>query len=180
MCRSAGDAWGLKWAALRYFNVAGAASPALGDPAVLNLIPLILQAVCSGQRPKIFGADHPTADGTCLRDYVHVQDLAEAHVMVLDHLRSSNFGPHSHRVFNVGTGCGSSVRDVLDKVAQVIGRDTDAEVVGRRLGDPPMLVADSSRIASVLGWTAQRDLTDMVESAWEAWPSTHGPCSAIV
>ncbi|MFC6345001.1 UDP-glucose 4-epimerase GalE, partial [Nocardioides hankookensis] len=122
LCRAAEDAWGLRWSALRYFNVAGAATSDLGDPGVTNLIPMVLDAVTSGRRPRIFGADYDTPDGTCVRDYVHVQDLARAHLAALDHLGSSAYDSSPHREFNVGTGRGSSVSEVVTEVARATSR----------------------------------------------------------
>ena len=165
MARDCGVAWGLSWSALRYFNVAGAASDALGDSSVNNLIPMVFRALESGNRPQIFGDDYPTPDGTCIRDYIHVADLAQAHVAAADRCES---GVRSD-VFNVGTGDGYSVRAVMDMISEVIGRDVDAEVVGRRAGDPPATWASTTRIESELSWRATRDLREMVTSAWSAW-----------
>jgi UDP-glucose 4-epimerase len=171
MCRDASAAWGLRWAGLRYFNVAGAGWPDLGDPAVLNLIPIALRALTSGNQPKIFGDDYDTPDGTCIRDYIHILDLAEAHLATLDYLDGDE---RPHEVFNVGTGTGASVREVLDQIAVSTGYEVDAPVVDRRPGDPPMLVADVDRIRDVLGWESAKTLGEMVDSAWEAWAPTHG------
>lgn len=158
-------AWGLKWVALRYFNVAGAGWPELGDPAVLNLIPMVLDRLARNEAPKVFGDDYPTPDGTCVRDYVHVKDLADAHIVSLKALE----GTMEHRVFNVGTGTGSSVREVIDAIGEASGLDTTPVVEGRRAGDPPKLVADASRIGADLGFTATLGLPEIVDSAWEAW-----------
>ncbi len=171
MCRDASAAWGLRWAGLRYFNVAGAGWPDLGDPAVLNLIPIALRALTNGEQPKIFGADYDTPDGTCIRDYVHILDLAQAHITMLDYLERDD---RPHEIFNVGTGAGASVREVLDQIARSTGYDVDAPVVARRPGDPPMLVADVRRIREVLGWQSTKTLAEMVDSAWAAWATTHG------
>ena len=165
MARDCGVAWGLSWSALRYFNVGGAGSDALGDSSVNNLIPMVFRALDRGERPQIFGDDYPTPDGTCIRDYIHVVDLAEAHVAAAARCES---GVRTD-VFNVGTGHGYSVREVMDMVSEVIGRDVDAEVVGRRAGDPPATWASTERIERELGWRASRDLRQMVESAWSAW-----------
>ncbi|MDO5700766.1 MAG: UDP-glucose 4-epimerase GalE [Bowdeniella nasicola] len=164
-------AWGLAWAGLRYFNVAGAASPELGDPAILNLIPMVFDRLEHGKKPLIFGTDYPTADGTCVRDYIHVADLADAHLTALDALRGEQ-APTS-RVFNVGTGAGSSVREVVDMIGEVTGLDATPELAERRAGDPPKLIAEVTRIQRELGWRASRDLRDMVSSAWEAWRAAH-------
>ena len=160
---------GMSWTALRYFNVAGAGADDLGDTSAFNLIPLVLRAVSSGERPKIFGDDYETPDGTCVRDYIHVADLAEAHVTAA--VATQGAEPIG-RAYNVGRGVGASVREVIDVAAEVIGRDLNPEVVARRPGDPAYLVATADRIRDELGWSATRDLTDMVASAWSAWQST--------
>lgn len=171
MCRDAAAAWGLRWAGLRYFNVAGSGWPDLGDPAVLNLIPIALKALTEGEQPTIFGDDYDTPDGTCIRDYVHILDLAEAHLATLDFLERAD---RPHTIFNVGTGTGASVREVLHQIAASTGYDVEAPVVARRPGDPAMLVADVSRISDVLGWRSTKTLAEMVDSAWQAWTPTHG------
>ena len=162
----AGRSWGLRHVSLRYFNVAGAGSEELGDPAVLNLVTIVFDLLDQGKAPVIFGDDYPTADGTCVRDYVHVQDLAEAHLAALEHLDSQ--GPRS-AVFNVGTGTGASVREVLSAIRRATGVETEAEVLPRRAGDPAELVARVDRIAAELGWQARFGLQEAVESAWAAW-----------
>jgi UDP-glucose 4-epimerase len=151
---------------LRYFNVAGAASPELGDPAVLNLIPLALQALTSGEAPRIFGDDYPTPDGTCIRDYVHVADIADAHVAALEHLNNGG----GSATYNIGRGEGSSVREVLALVADVTGIRTEPVVAARRPGDPARIVATVDRIRADLGWRSRYDLRGIIESAWAAWP----------
>jgi UDP-glucose 4-epimerase len=166
--RATAAATDLRVISLRYFNVAGAASPQLGDPAVLNLIPLALRALTSGESPKIFGDDYPTPDGTCIRDYVHVADVADAHVRALEHL--SNGGDSA--VYNIGRGEGSSVREVLTLLAEVTGITTPPQVVRRRPGDPARIVASADRIRDELGWTARYDLREIVESSWAAWSSS--------
>ncbi len=164
--RAAARAWGLRFVGLRYFNVAGAGWPDLGDPAVLNLIPMVLDRLARGERPRIFGADYPTPDGTCVRDYIHVLDLAEAHLAAIDYLDRDE---RSADVFNVGTGVGSSVREVVDAIGRVSGLDSTAEVLARRPGDPPRLVGSADRITEVLGWSASNGLPQIVDSAWAAW-----------
>ena len=171
MSRDAGVAWGLSWSALRYFNVAGAGSDALGDNSVNNLIPMVFRALEEGQRPQIFGDDYPTPDGTCVRDYIHVVDLAEAHVAAAARCEAGQRAD----VFNVGRGRGSSVREVMDMISEVIGQDIGAEVVGRRAGDPPATFAATDLVEAELGWRATRDLRDMVSSAWSAWQAQHRP-----
>ncbi len=170
LARDEGIARGLSWVALRYFNVAGAGSDELGDNSVNNLIPMVFRALADGERPRIFGDDYPTPDGTCIRDYIHVADLAEAHVVAAAHCESGTVAD----VLNVGRGVGSSVREVMDVVAEVLGRPIDPQVVGRRAGDPPASTADTARIADLLDWRARYDLRDMVESAWSAWQA-HPP-----
>lgn len=165
MARDAGVAWGLSWSALRYFNVAGAGADDLGDNSVANLIPMVFRALGRGERPQVFGADYPTPDGTCVRDYIHVVDLADAHVAAAARCSAGGQGD----AFNVGRGVGTSVCEVMAEISAVIGRDVDAEVVGRRAGDPAATFASTAKIADLLGWRASRDLRDMVESAWSAW-----------
>lgn len=171
MMRDAARAWGLRGVGLRYFNVAGAGWPELGDPTNFNLIPIVLDALTRGRQPMIFGADYPTADGTCIRDYIHVLDLADAHLAALDYLGRED---RQHDVFNVGTGTGSSVREVLAQVGRSTGYRIDPGVGERRPGDPAELVADVARIREVLGWNAEHDLAAMVDSAWAAWEPVHG------
>ena len=168
LARDCGVAWGLSWVALRYFNVAGAGSDALGDSSVNNLIPMVFQALDRGERPRIFGEDYPTPDGTCIRDYVHVVDLAEAHVSAAAACEEGG----SATAYNVGRGVGSSVREVMDMVSEVLGHDIAPEVVDRRPGDPDATFASTGRIAADLGWRASRDLREMVTSAWSAWRAT--------
>jgi UDP-glucose 4-epimerase len=169
MSRDAGLAWGLSWAALRYFNVGGAGSDDLGDTSVNNLVPMVFRALERGERPRIFGDDYPTPDGTCIRDYIHVLDLADAHVAAAERCETGS----RQDVFNVGRGLGSSVREVMDMISEVIGTDVDAEVVARRAGDPPASWAATELIEAELGWHAARDLRDIVASAWSAWQSQH-------
>ena len=166
MSRAAGVAWGLRAANLRYFNVAGAGWDDLGDAAVMNLIPIVFTALDAGKVPTVFGGDYPTPDGSCIRDYVHVLDLAHAHLAALDHLDTED---RPFDTFNVGSGAGSSVFEVLQVIRQVTGIDVDPDVRERRAGDPPQLVADVSRINATLGWSTTEDLDDIVSSAWAAW-----------
>ena len=165
LSRNAGLADGVSWVALRYFNVAGAAHDELGDTSINNLIPMVFRALENGERPQIFGDDYPTADGTCIRDYIHVADLADAHVVAAARCESSM----SAEIFNVGRGVGSSVREVMETIGSVLDRDIDPEVVARRVGDPPASTAATSHIEKTLGWRATNDLRAMVASAWSAW-----------
>lgn len=156
-------ATGLRATSLRYFNVAGAGWPELADTAVLNLAPMVIERLAAGDAPRIFGDDYPTADGTCVRDFIHVLDLAEAHLAALDALESAT--PGSHRVFNVGTGVGGSVREVVEGLRFRWPHPTPAPAVEpRRPGDPAEVVADPSRIAAELGWRATRTLDDILDS----------------
>ncbi len=164
LCRDAGVAWDLSWTALRYFNVAGAGGDDLGDTSANNLIPMVFDAVAQGRRPRIFGDDYPTPDGTCVRDYIHVVDLAEAHVAAAAACEQGGCA----EAFNVGRGRGSSVREVIDEIGRAMGRDLDPELAPRRPGDPPSTYAATERIARVLGWRATRALPEMVASAWSA------------
>lgn len=159
---------GLRWIALRYFNVAGAGSRTLGDRVISNLIPMVLSALRSGQSPSIFGNDYPTPDGTCERDFIHVDDLAEAHVLAATALRDGT----GNAIYNVGRGQGASVREVVDLAMKVTGISMTPQALPRRPGDPPRVVADPSRIQQSLGWTARYCLEDMVSSTWAAGATT--------
>jgi UDP-glucose 4-epimerase len=165
LMRDCAAAFGLRSLALRYFNVAGAAAPELADPGVFNLVPMVFRALDAGERPQVFGGDYPTPDGTCVRDYVHVADIADAHLAAA---RALDEGAGS-ATYNIGRGEGSSVLEVLDVIGRVTGRDTTPEVVDRRPGDPARVVAAVDRIRAGLGFTASRDLTEMVDSAWAGW-----------
>jgi len=159
-------AYGVKFASLRYFNAAGADEGGkigeLHDPET-HLIPSALLAA-SGARGalELFGTDYPTPDGTCVRDYIHVNDLAEAHGLALQHLGSGT----DSIALNLGTGRGYSVIEVLKKVEEVTGRPVPVKTVARRPGDPPSLVADPGKAERVLQWKAQRSLDDIVRTAW--------------
>ncbi|QPK94441.1 UDP-glucose 4-epimerase GalE [Actinomyces sp. zg-332] len=166
-------AWGLKWAGMRYFNVAGSGWDDLGDPAVLNLIPMVLDRLQRGEEPKIFGDDYPTPDGTCIRDYIHVMDLAIAHIDALEYLRNNDYIEHNS--FNVGTGKGTSVKEVIDMVAKVSGIDINPEILPRRAGDPPQLIGNAERITSTFKWKAKYSLEEIVQSAWDAWQAGPRP-----
>jgi UDP-glucose 4-epimerase len=162
-------AQGLDAISLRYFNVAGAGWPELGDKMALNLVPMVFERLDANESPLIFGADYQTPDGTCVRDYVHVMDLAEAHAAALDALATEAAATVGrHRVFNVGTGQGTSVREMIDVILRVSGAPQAAEVVARRPGDPAMVTAEVTAIADQLGWRSSRTVVDIVESAWAA------------
>ena len=153
---------GLAAVSLRYFNAAGAAY-GLGErhATETHLIPIALQVV-TGEREKlsVYGTDYPTPDGTCIRDYVHVADLAAAHLLTLEAVE-----PAEHRIYNLGSGSGYSVREVIDAVRETTGHELPVDDGPRRAGDPPRLVASSARIAEDVGWAASRSLSDMVNDA---------------
>jgi UDP-glucose 4-epimerase len=165
MGANAQAAWGLRHVNLRYFNVAGAGWPDLADTQILNLIPIVFEAITENKAPKVFGADYKTPDGSCVRDYVHVLDLAQAHIQALEYLETDN---REFSTFNVGTGQGSSVLEVMHQIQKTTGMDFDYEVVAGRAGDPARLVADPTRIEKTMGWKAQNSLTEIIESAWRA------------
>jgi len=154
--------------ALRYFNVAGAARAELADTAVLNLIPMVFDRIDHDEAPEIFGDRYSTPDGTCVRDFVHVSDLADAHAVALDALVAESA---PSLAYNVGTGRGYSVREVIDEIARVAERELTAIVRSARPGDPPRVVANVSRIEKDLGWVSSLSLHDMVSSAWQAHSS---------
>lgn len=162
-----GRAYGLGWAALRYFNASGADPEGrIGeehDPET-HLIPLVLQAAL-GERSHIgiFGTDYPTADGTAVRDYIHVDDLADAHVLALRHLKRGG----ESQAFNLGTGTGHSVRAVIEAAERVTGRTVPVRLASRREGDPAVLVAEPARARDILGWQPRyTELDGIVETAW--------------
>lgn len=163
-------AHGLRAVSLRYFNVAGASGGLRErhEPET-HLIPNLLRAArAQGGRASIFGTDYPTPDGTAVRDYIHVKDLAEAHLLALEHLQSAGSHTGRHWVFNLGTGTGTSVREVLHAVRTVTGADITADEKPRRPGDPAVLVASGARAAAELGWAPSRDVHQMVADAWAA------------
>ena len=165
MAANAEASWGLRHVNLRYFNVAGAGWDDLADTQVLNLIPIVFEAISKKAKPKVYGSDYPTPDGSGIRDYVHVLDLAQAHIQALDYLESNQ---REFRTFNVGTGKGSSVFEVIKQIQQTTGIDFEYEVVARRAGDPARLIADSSRIEKTMNWKARNSLVEIIESAWKA------------
>jgi UDP-glucose-4-epimerase GalE len=165
-----GQAYGLRWAALRYFNAAGAdVEGEIGeahDPEP-HLIPLVIQAA-RGDRPEvcIFGTDYATPDGTAIRDYIHVEDLAQAHILAIQHLANGK----ESGAFNLGTGRGYSVRDIITAVERRAGQKVPTREEGRRAGDPERLVASADRASRILGWRPVHDLDSIVATAW-TWES---------
>ena len=164
MVSNAEVAWGLTHVSLRYFNVAGAGWPDLCDTQRLNLIPILLGAIKDKKKPLVFGNNYPTPDGTCIRDYIHVSDLAQAHLSALAYLERTD-RPHS--VFNIGTGKGFSVLEVLRAIRAEIDPDISYEIEAPRPGDPPRLVADPSRANQILGWQSEKELKDIIQSHWK-------------
>ena len=167
------QAYGLKYCALRYFNVAGArADGTIGEDhrPESHLIPLILQ-VAQGKRDKLslFGTDYPTKDGTCVRDYIHVEDLIDAHMLALDYLRAGN----PSTAFNLGNGQGFSNREIIEAARRVTGHPIPVSEEGRRPGDPATLIASSQKAMDVLGWQPKyTNVEDIIATAWK-WHSTH-------
>jgi UDP-glucose-4-epimerase GalE len=160
-------AYGMRSARLRYFNAAGADESGetgeLHDPET-HLIPLALRAsMPDGAELNVFGSDYPTPDGTCLRDYIHVSDLADAHVRALQYLEQGG----ESLALNLGTGRGNSVLEVIQAAEKATGQAVRRKIGPRRPGDPPILVADAAKAKKVLDWTAKRDLNDIVSSAWK-------------
>jgi UDP-glucose 4-epimerase len=170
---AAGVGYRLSWIALRYFNVVGAAGPRLADREPTNLVPIAFTAMAAGHPLTVTGADFPTRDGTGVRDYIHVVDVAAAHVAAATRLTA---GPPVGAVYNVGTGRGYTVLEVIDRIRRVTGRPLPYVIGPRRPGDPPEVVADATRIGRELGWQARRGLTEMVSSTWLAWSAV--PASA--
>jgi UDP-glucose-4-epimerase GalE len=164
------NAIGLRSVSLRYFNAAGAsADSSIGENWDMsqNLIPLVMKAILGASGPvRVFGNDYPTPDGTCLRDYIHVEDLAQAHINALDYLATGG----KSMACNVGTGQASSVLDVLRMAEEVSGRSVPHEIAPRRPGDPTTVFADPTLVRAVLGWRATHDLREIVSSAWR-WHS---------
>ena len=151
-------ATGGEYAILRYFNVAGAVSPDLRDDSQDNLLPRLTRALRNGEAPEIFGEDYPTRDGTCVRDYVHVADIADAHVLVAERL-----GQLEERVYNVGTGRGITVREMVSAASNAVGWQIAPVIRGRRPGDSASTIADVTRIEKELGFKAKFDIEQIVE-----------------
>lgn len=164
------NSYGINYVALRYFNAAGADPEGeIGeshDPEP-HLIPITLEAA-QGKREKVyvFGNDYETPDGTCLRDYIHINDLADAHVKALEYLNEGN----ESDIFNLGTGDGNSVLEIINTAVRVTGKKIEYEIAGRREGDPAVLVADNKKAKKILGWSPQYNLEDIISTAWN-WHS---------
>jgi UDP-glucose 4-epimerase len=160
-------AYGFKFVALRYFNAAGASSDCtIGEShePEPHLIPIILNcALGKIESVKVFGDDYPTPDGTCIRDYIHVEDLADAHIRAVKYIKATN----KSDIINLGTGDGNSVKEVINKVEEVTGKKINYTTVARRDGDPAILVADNKKAKDVLGWEPKYNLTGVIKTAWQ-------------
>jgi UDP-glucose 4-epimerase len=165
LLRDQGVAAGLRHASLRYFNVVGSGDPSLRDTSPHNLFPLVFDALAEGRTPRINGADYPTPDGTCVRDYIHVADLALSHVAAAKRLDAHE---PIEPVYNLGSGDGVSVGQIMSTVAEVTGIGFTPEVGPRRPGDPARIVASGELAARDLDWKMRHTLVEMVRSAWEA------------
>ncbi|WP_428963775.1 UDP-glucose 4-epimerase GalE [Micromonospora fluostatini] len=165
MLRAAGVAHGVSWIALRYFNIVGSTDPVCADTSGDSLFPRVFQRLATGRPAVVTGRDFPTRDGTGVRDYVHVADVADAHAAAIARLESGRCAD----VYNVGTGSGYSVLEVLAAVREVTGLPVEVEVVPPRPGDPPEVVAAVDKIGREMSWQARNDLYDMVRSTWQAW-----------
>lgn len=160
----------LRAVCLRYFNVVGSGTDEVYDSSPHNLFPLVIEALLAGKTPHINGDDYATPDGTCVRDYVHVHDLALAHVTAAERLTA---GAPVDAAYNLGSGSGVSVAEIMTAIADVTGIQFTPEVAPRRAGDPPRIVANGDRAARDLDWAMRHTLTDMVASAWQA--QSRGP-----
>jgi UDP-glucose 4-epimerase len=159
-----GNAEQISHISLRYFNVVGSSIPAFGDNSKDNLVPKVFLALKNGKRPQIYGTDYPTPDGTCIRDYIHVQDLALAHVAALKKTESGFVSS----VYNVGSGKGYSVREMMNQLSATIGKDINPEESPARAGDSPKLIASTAKIERELGWKPTATLKEMIDSSWAA------------
>jgi UDP-glucose 4-epimerase len=170
MLADVAPATGLRYAALRYFNVAGAADPGLADRGAANLVPLVFRQLSARRPPQVFGDDYDTPDGTCIRDFVHVADVASAHVAAAAALTE---GRVEALTANIGRGDGVSVREMVETIRRVTGTAdqpwSEPVVAPRRAGDPARVVASAERIRRELGWTAAHGIEEMVASAWAGW-----------
>ncbi|KIF01673.1 UDP-glucose 4-epimerase [Streptomyces sp. RSD-27] len=175
LVRAAGRAHGISTACLRYFNVAGAAAPELADTGVFNLVPMVFERYDAGEGARIFGDDYPTPDGTCIRDYIHVEDLADAHVVAARRLAEwGAAGEYKDLTVNIGRGEGVSVKEMVELLNEGTGHTYAPVVTPRRPGDPAKVVASADRIAAELGWKARHDVREMISSAWAGWEANRG------
>ena len=161
---SVGNAEKISHVSLRYFNVVGSAIPEFGDNSKDNLVPKVFLALKNGKRPEIYGSDYPTPDGTCIRDYIHVHDLAKAHVAALKKAESG----FTSAIYNVGSGKGYSVREMMNQISQTLGKDINPQESPARAGDSPKLIASIKKIEQELGWRPTATLKEMIDSSWAA------------
>lgn len=171
MLADQGVATGLRHCSLRYFNVVGSGVEGIYDQSPYSLLSMVFTALTSGQTPKIFGTDYDTPDGSCIRDYIHVQALADAHVSVAEKLVS---GEKLETAYNLGSGTGSSVRQMMDEVRAVTGIDFQPIEAARRPGDPMKVVASGELAARDVGWRMEQSVSEMVSSAWREFSAAHG------
>ena len=150
---------------LRFFNAVGSVHSELGDTSTDNLFPKVFKSIDDNVSPEIFGDDYPTPDGTCIRDYIHVQDIADAHLIMSNYLNEIS----RHKILNLGTGNGFSVREIIDGIQKESGNVLTPIVEPRRAGDLAVAYADVSRVKKLTGWEAKRSLKEMIASAWESW-----------
>jgi UDP-glucose 4-epimerase len=149
---------------LRYFNVVGALRDEFADNSKDNLVPKVFAALKAGKNPEIYGSDYPTKDGSCIRDYVHISDLAKAHLVALEKVFAANVD----EVYNVGSGTGYSVTEMINQIAESIGKSITPTLSPRRPGDTAQLIASIAKIERDLGWKPERSLKEMIDSAWQA------------
>jgi UDP-glucose 4-epimerase len=164
LIKNVGNAEGISSISLRYFNVAGSSRIEFGDNSKDNLVPKVFAAIKRGEEPEIYGDDYPTKDGTCIRDYIHVGDLADSHIAALKKVENSMV----HEVYNVGSGTGYSVQEMMNQISQTMNKKLNPIHAPRRAGDIPQLIASISKIERELGWRPQRSLKEMIDSAWES------------
>jgi UDP-glucose 4-epimerase len=155
---------GLSSVSLRYFNVVGSSKLEFGDNSKDNLVPKVFAAFANGERPEIYGEDYPTPDETCIRDYIHVEDIAQAHLFALRATEKTQVD----KVYNVGSGSGYSVREMMNQISKTIGVELNPKVVARRDGDAPRLIASTKKIEAELSWKPKASLQEMIDSAWAA------------
>ena len=167
MARACEQPFGIRFCALRYFNVAGCGPVELEDPAILNLIPMLFDRLKKGKAPAIFGDDYPTPDGSCIRDYIDVVDLAKAHVAAINRMAGDK-NKQAYEIFNVGTGRGVSVLELVHKFEEVNHLKLNYKIAPRRAGDIIAIWADPTLANTELGWTAERTLDQTLAAAW-AW-----------
>ena len=164
LIKSVGAAEGFSTISLRYFNVVGSTKVEFADNSKDNLVPKVFAAIKRGESPEIYGSDYPTKDGTCIRDYIHVADLADSHLAALKRVESAIV----HEVYNVGSGKGYSVKEMIGQISVSMKKELTTKLCPRRAGDIPQLIASISKIERELGWKPKRSLKEMIDSAWQA------------